>query len=170
MSHSLSDTSFNSRGLVPSSLLFCNYIALQHICILAHAHTHTLTHSQTNTQIFIPFCICSQTYMRLHICINIPHTRSNRQRQPHQIISQLYEGQRQRWSEGRSAKQSEKHQRQEQQQHPLQHSSFLFPCLPQLGFVSEQFVRVHVCVARCKEESQRARRYPGHCLVLMWSC
>ena len=112
--HSLSDTSFNSWGLVPGSHLLCNYIVLQHICTQVHTHAgrHTHTHTHTHKYLF-PFLTSSW------ICTHVP-TRAHAvsQRQPHQIISQSVmfiwgiETERQSRSEGRSAKQSEKHQRQ----------------------------------------------------------
>lgn len=78
MRHSLSDTSFNSQGLVPSSLLFCNYIALQHICILAHAHTHTRTNARTladkHSNIYSILHLLTDIHAPAHMHKHTPHT------------------------------------------------------------------------------------------------
>lgn len=80
MRHSLSDTSFNSQGLVPSSLLFCNYIALQHICILAHAHTHTRTNAHTLADKH------SNIYSILHLLTDIHAPAHMHKHTPHSLI------------------------------------------------------------------------------------
>lgn len=124
--HSLSDTSFNSWGLVPSSHLFCNYIVLQHICTQAHTrmradkqgcmhtpvhthrHPHRLKNRRAHTNIYSIF---TSTHIGTHIP-SLARVRHHPAPASSNHQSCLYETERRRWSEGRSAKQSEKHQRQ----------------------------------------------------------